>query len=272
MALTNGQAPLYACLNHQQLYGLVNNNPEELLSPEGWEFSSSETNSTYDGTTVEFDPTEDGIAFFQDIPGPPAFGPYYMSITVDSITTGSITTNVPAISITSPGTYVVNSELIAQTFSITSHLSDAVVSNISVKMLKDAQLGPELCANGTFDNATGWAETPDIPAQFGWQISGGKLSAISDANGGFMVGPLPVEEGELYKLAFTVTDYTSSSVTPFIEISAGNFNSGFSQIYAEGAGDFVGYAVASDDGNVALYGGYGFLSLDNVSLKKYTIP
>jgi len=59
-------------------------------------------------------------------------------------------------------------------------------------------LGPELVTNGDFDSATGWT------VEAGWEISAGKLRAVSGANGTRGYQQLTTSAGTWYKVTFDV--------------------------------------------------------------------
>ena len=119
-------------------------------------------------------------------------------------------------------------------------------------------LGPELVVNGDFSNGTtGW--TVDA----GWAISGGKASASGSIGHLYQAGVAAKVVGKTYKYTFTVSDYVSGNVTPYIHsvISPVNFNSnGEKTVY------LVAINTSAEHGFIPTAG--ASFSIDNISVRE----
>jgi hypothetical protein len=75
---------------------------------------------------------------------------------------------------------------------------------------KGLVLGPDTAVNGSFATDTGWTKDP------GWTIASGKASASGTAGYLYQNGSAAKVVGLVYKITFTVSDYVSGNVTPYI--------------------------------------------------------
>jgi len=121
--------------------------------------------------------------------------------------------------------------------------------------------GPNKVINGGFDSDSDWSKGT------GWSISGGLASCDGTQTGNTGLSQLlssdRLEEGETYKVTYTISNYVAGNVNPHIRgTSTGNVN---------GNGTRVVYGIA---GNSASYDINFFAdsnfnaSIDNVSIRK----
>lgn len=242
------------------LLGIVMDDPGELLSPVGWAF----LNASSDGNRIFLDSSEEFAGAHQGIdPEHVGAGPFYSVVTVDSITQGQlIPSRGPTIS--TPGTYAFYSSFTDATWGFDSDgFCDAVISHASLRILDDNNLGGELIANGGFADGSGW--TPGT----GWAISGGKANKTGESDG-ILTSSTSVTTGNVYKMSVVVSGTDDGSGPQlFPQVNDSDMDPNFTIIEADGL--YFSYVMSVGTGFFQLYGS-GTLSIDNVSLKKYSAP
>lgn len=252
----------------QQAFGFVDSgNPLELLSADGWQTTGSVDISN---GVITGDPGEPSASVFQplrvDLQN--TNQPLYLTIVVDSMTEGAIEAGQQ---VTAAGTYVFAYPEPGTDFTILLSFTDAVISSVSLKLLTDAQLGPELVTNGDFSSGSGWVNTPD-GVDDAWVIAGGVASVTDVDIGGYITNTgATLEVNALYRFSIDVIDLPEGFQLGIGVDDSGSFgDSGANELGTEGTS--VQYFGGASTLDLAIYGGYGLHQIDNVSLKKYTLP
>jgi hypothetical protein len=110
-------------------------------------------------------------------------------------------------------------------------------------------LGSDLVTNGSFTTDTDWTK------QAGWTISGGVASA--SATSGLIYQAASITDGKMYKVTFTVSNYSAGTVTAHIHGSG-------SSTARSANGTYVEYITASGGGGNIHLGGTSFTGdIDN---------
>ena len=249
---------------------LVNTgDPLELLSEDGWTVDEASGMTIVDGDAVCDPEIEQGYIeqVLDEIYW--ANAPLKMTIVVSSITQGDLLVNGPDIAITTAGTYVVYSDGL-NIFSINSYnFCDAVIDTLSLKLLNDNQLGPELVANGDFSSGTGWSFQGDLNLA----ITGGKLVASGPPDEAYAVNTGTFDINSLYKISYEVSDYVDGTLNGVVgQTSAGVFDDDptFDDSSQDEVMDYV-TTTNNTHGEIALwFGNDSDMSIDNFSVRKYT--
>lgn len=116
--------------------------------------------------------------------------------------------------------------------------------------------GPELVVNGGFDTATDWTGA-------NWTISGGTANAATAATIRVFINTTggAAEIGATYRFIFTITSFTSGSITPIIGGTTGTTRTA--------AGTYTEDIVATTTNQPTLRAANNTTaSCDNVSVKK----
>ncbi|GGD30665.1 hypothetical protein [Aureimonas glaciei] len=115
--------------------------------------------------------------------------------------------------------------------------------------------GPELVVNGAFSTDTAWDK------QAGWTIGSGVAS--HSGTGSNISQSVTVVPGQTYCLTFTVSSYSSGSLSSYI---AGSTVASAPTVSA--AGSYTAYLVAPAGTTIVGFGTSGTMSIDNVSLRR----
>ncbi|GGD24429.1 hypothetical protein GCM10011335_29160 [Aureimonas glaciei] len=115
--------------------------------------------------------------------------------------------------------------------------------------------GPELVVNGAFSTDTAWDK------QAGWTIGSGV--ATHSGAGGSIYQAVTLVAGQTYCLSFSVTAYTSSTMTPYLSGSTTASGPSVSAV-----GSYTQYLVAPAGSTILGFGTSGTMSIDNVSLRR----
>lgn len=122
--------------------------------------------------------------------------------------------------------------------------------------------GRNIVANSTFDSSTGWAMGA------GWSISGGVAVGTATGTGAtFNYNSATLTQGKAYKTTFTISGYTSGSIT----MQVGNGTAG---TYRSADGTYTQTLIAgSSTTQIQMNVGTSFTgNIDNVSVTELNIP
>ena len=127
-----------------------------------------------------------------------------------------------------------------------------------------SQEGSELVTNGDFSTDTNWVKGN------GWTIANGKATCTNgNANLAIRTGSLSITNGKIYKVQFTVLDYSSGNISVYLgnngesDSFLGGFNSnGTYTVHHRLTNSVANYLIFRNGTSGSNY------SIDNVSVKE----